>query len=254
MKSVFLYTILAAAILSAAPARNDGAAYEERAIPFLAFGEFDDGRRDARINFSNNTNQAATLELEMYDRDGRAIEIPYEGDRGGVVWLKRHSTTVSANARRLFTTESRGSKGQWGWLRVISSPPGAITVHVEGLLRNEDRLLKEFDIRAVAPKDSFVIGPFKDGRKDHYLLANTAPVTNRVTLIVRDRSGAVICSGQFDLPPAVSYKFPISNPGRCPATTGVLEVRSEPGGVSAMILAPRGGGEFESLYDLKFFF
>lgn len=250
MNKCFLSAILGMGILCGTPSGGIGAAYDERAIPFLAFGESGDGRRDVKIHFRNNTNAPATLQLEMYDNQGQPFEIPFDGDQGGIVRLTRHVLTVSPNASQFFETASRGTPLQWGWLRVISSPPGAITVTAQGFRENGMPGKREYEIETVVPKRSFQIVPLGRAEKEDYVVANTGAHTDRVTLITRNGNGVELCRLQAILSPGASNKARIGKD--CKVNGGRLEVLSERGAIAAMVMSFTADGTVIPLYDFKF--
>lgn len=246
MNKLFLNTILALAVMNAAPTGNQmNSGSDDRAIPFFRFGYESGIQREMAVSYTNTSGSTAEFAIEFRDNQGRITEIPLKATGGGVTRMKNFVTTLKPYGTGVVTTLSTGIPYQQGWLRVVTKPAGAVTVTALARSRRDgESELHNYNLVAQAGQRVQTMGPFDDGNEDQYLLANNGADLDKVTMIVRSREGVEACRTTVDVPAAYWYKVSIYKSLPCAAKSqGILEVQSANGRTVAMVFVfPSNGG------------
>lgn len=246
MNKLFLNTILAMAILNAAPTGNQfNGGSDDRAIVYFRFG-FEKGyQKEMAISYTNTSGVQGEIAFEFRDHNGKITELPLKAEGGGVTRVMNVVSTVNPYQAGVFTTVSTGGPFQHGWLRVVTKPAGAITVtaHARSQAKGES-MLHNYSLNALAAQRVQTMGPFDNGSEDQYLLANNGADLDKVTMIVRSRDGVEACRVTVDVPAARWYKVVIDQSLPCAAKSrGMLEVQSSTGRtVASVFVFPEAGG------------
>ncbi len=246
MKKLFLNTILAMAVMNAAPTGNQvNGGSDDRAIPFFRFGYESGTQREMAISYTNTSGSTAEFAIEFRDNTGKITEIPLKATGGGVTRMKNFVTVLKPYGTGIVTTLSTGLPYQHGWLRVVTKPAGAVTVTALARSRRDgESELHNYTLNAQSNQRIQTIGPFDDGSEDQYLLANNGADLDKVTMIVRSRDGVEACRTTVDVPAARWYKVKISDSLPCAAKAqGILEVQSSTSRtVATVFVFPPAGG------------
>ena len=246
MNKLFLNTILALAVMNAAPTGNQiSGGSDDRVIPFYRFGYEKGLQREMAISYTNTTGVTGELAIEFRDHTGKITEIPFKTGDGGVTRLKNMVTTLKPYTAGVFTTLSTGLPYQQGWLRVVTKPAGAVTVTALARSRRDgESEMHNYTLYPLSGQRVQTMGPFDDGSEDQFLLANNGAELDKVTMIVRTRAGVEACRTTVDVPAAHWYKVAISQSLPCAAKSqGLLEVQSLNGRTVATIFVfPPSGG------------
>ncbi|MCX6607452.1 MAG: hypothetical protein NTV52_28230 [Acidobacteria bacterium] len=215
-----------------------------QAVLYFSFGTDGASSREMVVAYRNTTDAPAALTLEVYDYEGRLMEVPYLADNNGVARLRRVTQELSAHGSGAVATNARGTSYQKGWMRIVSRPAGAIAVTVHSRSRDSNGTSAHlFSLQPIPNQQSFTIGPFDNASQDQYLIANNSSEADRVTLIGRSRTGGEVCRASFQIQPARWYKVAISDTLPCLAgKPGTLEVQSDHGNVAAMLFLINAAG------------
>lgn len=236
-KQISLFAIALTA-LTATPATNiTPTNFDAKSVLYFRFGVSGNAQKDMFVTFSNRTASPAKLTIEMYDADGKLIEVPYIAQDGGVTRLTRATVDVAPSGSGVMTTAGKNTKYQFGWLRVLSQPAGAVSVVAHGRTStNGGPSELEYTLHAAAGSPVQMMGPFDNGSKDHFMLANNSTQADQVTLIARDRAGAEMCRASVEVGTAQYYKRAIVKHLPCMENkTGTLEARSASGATAALV-------------------
>lgn len=246
MNKLFLNTILAMAVLNAAPTGNQASGgSDDRAIPFYRFGYDAGTQREMAISYTNTSGVTAEFAMEFRDPNGKIVELPLKASSGGVTRMKNFVLTLKPYETGVVTTLSTGLPYQHGWLRVVTKPAGAVTVTALARSRRDgESEMHNYTLNAQTGQRVQRIGAFDDGSEDQYLLANNGADLDKVTMIVRSRDGVEACRVTVDVPAAHWYKVAIDKSLPCAAKTqGLLEVQSATGRtVATVFVFPPSGG------------
>ncbi len=214
-------------------------------VPYFRAG-FDNGEaHEMTLRYVNTGSVPATVTFQAFDPSGNPITVPYAAQGGGVTNLQSARMEVAAHGVGVLKTSAGSSKFQRGWLRVTSNPPGAVELVAYGWTQKpnaENRLAFTLHSQSGAPTQ--LIGPFVNGQKDQFLVANNSKGTDQLTFVALSRNGEEMCRASLRIAPAQFYKQPLSQ--YLPCTTGKsgsLQVHSETGRSSAAVFIIQESGE-----------
>jgi hypothetical protein len=246
MRQLILQSILAAAVIQAAPTGNlQAKTSSQSAVLYFRFGVEDGMEKEMAISYTNATGVTATLQMEVVDKDGKSIPVPYDAVNGGTATHTQLVTEVKPYAAGIYSTNAQSSPFRHGWLRVTSKPAGAITVSVHARYRRPGESEQHYyTLQALRPRPMQLIGPFDNGSLDQYLIANTGSQSDTVTLIARARDGVERCRANTSIRPGAFQKEAMNVLLPCTGNSrGMLEVRSSTGATAAMVFVlPSKGG------------